>query len=403
VSDVGGIDGLRADRTIEDTAFVQDLAPTRFLAVLFPVWSVEVEAEVTRGEPYALIDKFVERGLAEGRLTTVPELASFLCLDEVVVSRAVRFLTAIGHLTETADQLTVTELGYRSLKAGHRFEITARDRRKLYFAGFSAAPLPSAYYEADTVTLLDDAGAQSLRQARTWPPFHWCTGQPSFPTEAVARLAGNPERRHFNLPHGVDQLRPVGEARTVWLPLHLVRAVDRRHEVRYLAYSQVGSTVNPELDAMVAASPLPNQLDVELEYGRQTDDENAVRAWLQRRGFDGITPEKADDDTWSVVLPDSAFGGESGLWLSRVGSWEVLDTCLLRLWCASTEIRWRALLERIGSYLAYRSAPDGAGVQRRLDPIARQLDLGPMGLAELKDMAAALGAPAIEAQLRRLT
>jgi hypothetical protein len=50
------LDGFWPNRSLEDAAFVQGVIPTSLLAVLFPVWCVEVEATVTKGEPYALIE-----------------------------------------------------------------------------------------------------------------------------------------------------------------------------------------------------------------------------------------------------------------------------------------------------------------------------------------------------------
>src|SRR4051812_19990309 len=89
------------ERALEDAVYRVGVRPTRIFALLLPVLCVEIEATVTDGEPYELIDRYLGRAIAEGGLHTTVELADFLALDEVLVDRALRFLTAIGHVTIT--------------------------------------------------------------------------------------------------------------------------------------------------------------------------------------------------------------------------------------------------------------------------------------------------------------
>ena len=46
-------------------------------ALLLPVWRVDVQATVTDAEDYALIDRYLERGIASAGLDTRRSLASF--------------------------------------------------------------------------------------------------------------------------------------------------------------------------------------------------------------------------------------------------------------------------------------------------------------------------------------
>jgi hypothetical protein len=55
-------------RVLEDAAYVRDTEPTRIFALLLPVWSVTIEADITEAEDYELIDRFLARGIAEGDL-----------------------------------------------------------------------------------------------------------------------------------------------------------------------------------------------------------------------------------------------------------------------------------------------------------------------------------------------
>lgn len=136
------------ERVLEDAAFCQGIVPTRLYALLLPVWQVEIRADVTEGEDFFLIDRFLERGLRHGALHTVDELATFFALDHALVAQAVRFLTAIGHLREeSGGRLSLTPLGQRSVDDDIRYVVTRQDRRKLYFEALSCTPLTQAHYE----------------------------------------------------------------------------------------------------------------------------------------------------------------------------------------------------------------------------------------------------------------
>jgi hypothetical protein len=390
------------ERALEDAAFVQGATPTRILAVLFPVWCVEVEATVTESEPYAVIDKYVERGIAEARLTTASQLADFLGLSLVVVSRALRFLAAIGHVTQHGETLAITELGIRSLREDRRYTVTVRDRRKLYFDAFTSQPLTRPYYDSGTVTLLDDAAARAVRAQRNGPRFHPLFSLTSFDPQALARLAVNPERDRFNLPERIDEPRPVSVPTTVFLPLYVVRAVRHGGRRCCLVYSQVGDTADADLAPLVESSEVPRLLDTEIVDGRGGRDAKLAREWLQKRGLARFAPEQTSNGTWQVTLPPGSFDGDGQVALTKVGSYVMLGSGFLRIWCASEEVRRRALLERINSYLGYRARPDRADVEAQAGQIARQLDLGAVDLALLGRMARAAANRGLADQLARL-
>jgi hypothetical protein len=389
---------------LENAAIVKGVTPTRLLAVLFPVWCVDVEATVTEGEPYAVIDRYVERGIAEGRLTTAAQLADFLALDPVIVNRALRFLHAIGHVVQRgAGEWEVTELGLRSLREDTRYTVTVRDRRKLYFDAFTSQPLTRPYYDSRTVTLLDEDGARAVQARRRGPRFHTLVSFRSFDYQALASLAADPQRDRFNLPERIDGPQVVSTPPTVFLPLYVVRAVGGGGRVEHLAYSQVGRDADDDLAPVVAASTVPGLLEGELVAGRNGNDEKSAREWLEKRGLSRWKPTRSDHDTWQLTLPPETFDGDDRVPLTKVGSYQMLGTGFLRLWCASEEVRQRALLERINSYLAYRSQADSADVQDRVDRIARQLDLGTIDLASLGRRARKLGNRGLAAQLARLS
>jgi len=158
-------------RAVEDVAFAQQAVPTRIFAFLMPVWRVQIKATVTEGEPYDLIDWYLERGIAEGRLRTAGELAEFFALDPVLVDRALRFLRAIGHVTVSGEHLALTDLGDRSVREKVRYFVTRQDRRTLYFDAFASRPLTRPYYDPRAVTLLEPEAADGIARGRDWPRF----------------------------------------------------------------------------------------------------------------------------------------------------------------------------------------------------------------------------------------
>lgn len=391
------------ERALESAA-VDGVTPTRLLAVLFPVWEVEIEATVTEGEPYAVIDQYVERAIAEGRITTERGLADFLCIDHTVARRAVRFLRTIGHVVDGAGgHLEVTELGLRSLREKVRYTVTVHDRRKLYFDGFASAPLTRPYYESRTVTLLDADGARAVQANRRGPRFHPFVSLTGLDPRAVTRLATNPDRDRHNLPERIDEPRATGPGAERFLPLYVVRAVGAGDRVQYLAHSQVGDGADEHLEPMVLASPIPGLLETEVEVGRAGQDEKQVREWLRQRDLGRSRPTRTRHDTWQVDLPPASFGGDGGLRLAKVGSYAMLGTGFLRLWCDSVDVRRRALLDRIDSYLGYRAQAARAEVEVQVDRIARQLELGDVDLGALAGWATSAGNRSLGAQLRRLS
>src|SRR5689334_7577424 len=98
------------------------MTPTRLFPLLLPIWRVEVKAKVTEAEPFDLIDRYLERGIAEANLTDAAALAGFFRLDEQLVDRALRFLAGIDHVKiGPGGELSLMELGRRSVRNRTRY------------------------------------------------------------------------------------------------------------------------------------------------------------------------------------------------------------------------------------------------------------------------------------------
>lgn len=390
------------ERALEDAAYARGVVPTRIFAVLLPVWCVEVKATVTEGEPYELIDRYLERGIAAAGLDTVADLARFFALDEILVDRALRFLTAIGHVTDSGGRLTLTELGHRSVHDQVRYVITREDRRKMYFDAFGSRPLTRRYYDTRTVTFLSGEALEAVLARRDGPRFQMLCCTRGFRREALTELACHPDRDHYNLPERIDGPESLGEE-YVYLPLYIVRAVQQGGQVRHLAYTQVGSEADPDVTTLCEQTPeVVGVCESEERAARSHADQTWVTEWLRKRNLDGRGPVRLDDDTWRVTLPGASFDTTGPLSISKLGSFVIVGNDFFHVWCEDERVRRRALLERIDSYLSSRVRIDRTDTDQRITQIARQLDLGAIDVGTLHRMAVKAGKHGLAAQLDRV-
>ncbi|MBK1785501.1 hypothetical protein [Prauserella cavernicola] len=386
------------ERALEDVAFGRGLVPTRLFALLLPVWQVEVRATVTDGREYALIDRYVERGIAEAGLSSVPELARFFGLDEPVVDRALRFLAGVGHLTVQDGRFALTELGVRSLRENILYEVTREDRRKMYFEAFSSTPLSRQYYDAGVVSYLS---LEEIAALPSYPRFLMLTNTQGFRRETLAELAGRKDRDRYNLPFQIDQPESLREDR-VHLPIYLVSATDRRGHVRYLAYSQAAETADVDLSDLCERNrEIHGVLQSESQAVLPEDHEKRIVEWLRSKELGDVRPTRTDQGGWRVSLPASVFGSRA-MSLSRLGSFASLRTGVVTVWCADERTRERALLERMDRFVVPRAREGRANLGAWTERVARQLSL-PFGTPEeVRDLAQRAGDDTLAVRLDEL-
>jgi hypothetical protein len=391
------------ERALEHAAYTLEAVPTRIYSVLLPVWCVEVQADVTEGEPYELIDRFLELGIAEAGLDTAADLAAFLALDTSLVRQALRFLRLIGHVTETADgRVALTELGRRSVRDQVRYTHTRQDRRKLYFDAFGCGPLTRAHYDQRKVTFLDGDAAREALSRSNGARWHILSVTRGFRREALVELARNPDRDRYNLPERIDNPQSLREE-WVFLPAYIVRAVAAGGKVRHLVYTQAADEVADELTAACAATPeVFSALEAEeVETQRQDFRETAGR-WLSTRKLARHQPVKGRDGAWRVTLPAASFGPNRAVPLAKLGSFVVLGSSFFHVWCADERVRRHALIERTDAFLAARPNAGRDVVVAHIARVSRQLHLGAVDIQDLRRAAAETGRRALANQLSGL-
>ena len=388
-------------RVLENAAFVLGLVPTSVQAVLLPVWSVEVRATITEGQPYELVDRFVERGIGDGGLRSVGELAAFLALDPALVRQALAFLTAIGHVTDIGGGVGLTELGRRSMRDGTRYTMIRGDRRRLYFDGFQSRPLTTAHYTSSTVSFVPPD--------RTAPRHRGSVvrrlDSPGFRDDAVTELSDHPDRARFNLPPGIENPERVGEPEKVHLAVYAVRAVEDDGRVRHLVYTPAhDGEHDPDLSAACEETPSFMTDLWSAETGAVSGVAQQIRRWLSSRNLAQYAPEWDQwHGAWRVTLPSGAFSAPDGLGLARLGSYQVLGSGpFFQLWCADRDTRAWALVERLESYLTARLCDDPDAVRARVENLSRQLEIRPpVSLEVLTRAAEQKGKEGLARRLRR--
>ncbi|WP_339154791.1 hypothetical protein [Actinomadura luteofluorescens] len=374
-------------RALEDAAYARGERPTRIYRLLLPVWRVEIQATVTEAEPYDLIDYYLERGIRDCALDTPAELADFFSLDETLVDRALRVLARIGHVREDGGgRVALTEIGVRSVQDRWRYTVESRDRRELYFDGLGSQPLPRAYYDPSTVTLLAGEDLTDVVNRRTGPAFRPVVSQRMFRDEALVELAARRDRDRFNLPARIDAPERVAPPVPVYLPAYLVRTVAPGGRPRLLAYTQAGDTADEDVTRMYGGPDLAALIENEESAARDGRDETRARDWLRGRGLDAVAPRRQPDGMLRVNLPASAFDGSDPVPLHKLGSFVVGGTDFFHVWCEDVRVRRRALLYRIESYA--RPNIRRADLDQRIAKIGRQVGLGEVDFAELRRMAA---------------
>lgn len=395
-------------RALEDVAFGLGGTPVRLCRLLLPVWQAEVQATIYDSEPYDLIDRYVDAAVGQCGLATVAELAEFFGLDEVVTDRAVRFLTAIGHLEldPATGRLALSDLGQMSVREGKRYRRELEDRRKLYFDGFTSRPLTRPYYD---VAFLDASGVRAeLAALGSGPGFTpiLSFSVPELAPTALSSLAQMKDRDRYNLPVAVVSPRLTRPPVQVYLPAYVIRAVVAG-QVRHLAYTQIADVADDEWSAVCSSVPdIVAVVENEHREGRE-GQEDAARRWISAR-FAGRFRLGRRDTLLQATLPADAFtgpgsGSESDFPLSKLGSFVMMNTWFFQLWCDDDAVRYRALLKRADDYFRSRTRIDAYDATAWLERLGRQLGFGPLSPGELRALAETAGMHALAAQVDKLT
>jgi hypothetical protein len=365
-----------ARRAVEHAVAIPGVRPTRFFAVLWPLWQVETTAQVYEEQAYEMLDRFVIRGVLEAGLSQIDELAGFLGLQPALVRRCLSFLGLIGHVKVEQGTVMLTELGLHSARTGVRF-VPKEGRQRLLIDRFTMRPLPRSHYDGSiTVLTTPEINPEDVADRTRFLPLFSPT---PFRPEVVQQLAQRADRAQFNLPSQLRNLTVVAE-QDVYLPAYLIETGGGE----LLAYTGVGDRRDEFIETLCRDVATIRHL-ISAEAGGNPSE--IWRQWLADKNIRRGSLRQLDNGVWRATLPPEAFGSPPQLPLSRLGSFELRRHHFLQLWCDDAKLRRRAMLDRALGLAQLRAVKILTDLTPRLETLARQLDVAVPTIAELREHA----------------
>ncbi|MFB4278952.1 hypothetical protein ACBJ59_26925 [Nonomuraea sp. MTCD27] len=332
-------------RALEHAADLRGIRPVRIHALALPLHAAELSATIEERGPFDLLDRYVGLAIAEGGFTRLQDIAAFLGVSEHMVDRVLRFLGGIGHLQGSADALSLTERGLRSVRDDRRYT-EKQERLRLYFDGVRGGPLRTAHY-AHGVRILDQDAAYAQRA------FHLLPEACAFRPGAVAELARRPDRGEYDLPDELLNLE-VLEVSRAFLPYYAVRAHDGQR-LRTLVYSGVAELRDHHLEEILNSWPKATHA-MESTDSEQPRDHFAE--WMRERNIPPQALTWVDHYSFRLVLPPSRYSErtvgarEKGTFsLMMLGSYVAPRSHVLQLWCDDAPTRTKTVLTRALAYV----------------------------------------------------
>ncbi|MEZ0071302.1 hypothetical protein [Planotetraspora sp. GP83] len=365
-----------ARRAVEHAVTVSGVRPARLFAVLWPLWQVEITADVQDEQAYEVIDRFLTRAVAEGGIDSAAELSRFFGLHRSLVDRCLAFLTVIGHITADGERIRLTELGMRSMRADVRY-VAKESRQKLLIERFTGRPLPRRHYDGSIAVLTTpEVGEdQVVDRTRFRPLFAPMAFQPRMITD----LASRPDRTEYNLPRRLQAIRDL-KPQDAYLPAYIIETADRS----LLAYTAVSGERDTFLEGVCRDVP---DIHARIEAERRVDPRQLWTAWLAESGLGHGVLQELPHGVWRAVLGKAAFSGPPKLPLSRLGSFQLRDNHFLQLWCEDRELRQRAVQERSLRMSRQREVRTQADLTDRMTMLAWQLEVAAPTIASLRPYA----------------
>ncbi|WP_329428901.1 hypothetical protein OG339_06735 [Streptosporangium sp. NBC_01495] len=363
-------------RAVEHATALAGVRPLRLFPVLWPLWQVEITANVYDEEAYEVVDRFLVRAVVEGGIDRPRELAAFFGLPLSLVERCLAFLAAIGHIAEVDGRIRLTELGSRSAQAGVRF-VPKESRQKLLIERFTGRPLPRSHYRGSLPVLTSPQMPPEMATDRTrfLPLFVTVP----FQARIVSDLAARPDRTEYNLPDQLREIRKV-EEQDAYLPAYLIETGDRS----LLAYTAIGPERDGFLEDVCRDVPA---IHARIDAEDRVDPRRLWTEWLAGGKLGPGLLRQLPRGLWRATFGSSTFSGPPRLPLSRLGSFQLYRHHFLQLWCDDDSLRLRAVKERALGMARLREVRTQADLSTRIAALAGQLEVPTPTLADVRSHA----------------
>lgn len=384
-------------RVIEDAQKEPDLAPTRLFAVLFPLWRVELEGTFREQKPYALLEEYFTRGMAEGGLQTTEQLSTFFGIDTRLVAKVLDFLQTIEHVQQTQGRWSLRPLGQESLREGQKY-IAKKNRQECYFEGFERQPLTREHYEkmqvyteqeAEELIAVYEHSHRGYRCERLFSFHAWNPG-------AVDNLARRSDRDRYNLRKEISGVHQVSQPEVVYLPIYLIEARKKNNQRVYLAYSRIRGRRDHFFEQIVNSYPDIRE-SLAVATAREQQHRDLWSHWLKRQGLAHMQPLRMPNGIWQLNLTSDLFRSSNPpLAVEKIGTYHLEEGHFLYFWCEDVDIRHNAALDRTLRLIEqHKKSMTEREVERNLQLLAEQLIIRALDLNDLKRRARETGRTAL--------
>lgn len=383
----------RPQRIIEEALKEPGFAPARLLAILFPLWRVELEGTFREQKPYALLEEYIERGIFEGQLQTTDELSTFFGIDTRLVAKVLDFLQTIEHVQYEQGRWYLRPLGLESLREGQKY-IPKKNRQEFYFEAFQCRPLTREHY--DKFQVYTDQEAEELVNAYEHSHRGYrCTRLFSFHSwnpKAVDDLARRSNRDQYNLRKEITSIHQVGQPELVYLPLYLIEGRKQNGQRTHLAYSRIRGRRDRFFEEIVQHDP-DIRGSLAIEATKESLDKDLWTRWLKTQGLANIQPLLMPSGIWQLSLSSDLFRAKKPpIAIDKIGTYHLEDGHFLYIWSEDIDIRRDAVLDRTLRLIEqHKKSITEREVEKNLQLLSTQLATRTMEVSDLKRYAKVTG------------
>lgn len=386
-------------KVIDDAQKEPGLTLVCLYAILFPLWRVDLEGTFREQKPYALLEKYFEYGIFDGKLQTTDELSAFFGIDPRLVAKVLDFLQTIEHVQCEQGRWFLRPLGQQSLNDGQKY-IPKKSRQECFFDAFQGCPLTREHYEKIQIYTEQEAG-ELARAYENGHRGYRCVPLYSFhdwDARAIDDLARLPDRNKYNLRTELSGIRQAEQSHPekVYLPIYLLEARKPNGQISYLAYSRVRGRRDPFFEDIVNHYPDIRQ-SLANEADKQQQTKNHWARLLRRLGLENMQPLLMPNGIWQLDLTPGLFRAENPpLTIEKVGTYRLEEGRFLYFWCQDLGIRRAAALERaLNQIERNKKFIAESEIEKDLQMLSEQLVTGKLDLNDLKRHAKESGRTAL--------
>src|SRR6185437_16074244 len=196
-----------------------------------------------------------------------------------------------------------------------------------------------------------------------------------FQESCVQELARRADRADFNLPNQLRDLRLVklGHA---FLPTYLIETADSG----LLVYTARAAERDSLFESICLQLPVIGRM---IDAEDRADPQATWNAWLADGNGPG-TLRRLPNGVWRAILRSDVFGPAGRLPLSRLGSYELRDRYFLQLWSEDSGLRRQTVMDRTLAMTQLSEIKTTADLEKRIAVLARQLEVTPPELTEIR-------------------